>query len=57
MMEWLGIIWLLDAVYMWSYYHQRIIAPWPQWTVFPFAYPLHWLGIAIIAGLTGLIFG
>jgi hypothetical protein len=57
MIELLGTVWFLGALYLWSSYHQKIIGPWPQWTVFPLAFPFHWVGVVVIAGVTGRMFG
>lgn len=55
LMEVLGTIHFFAIVIAWTYYLQKKIEPWPQWTVIP-AYVIHVLGIAVAAFLIGITY-
>ena len=54
-MELMGTIWFLGMVYLWFYYGQKLIDPWPNWTLY-FVVPIQQLGIYGLMGLTVLMF-
>jgi len=54
-MELMGTIWFLGSVYLWFYYGQKLIDPWPNWTL-AIVVPIQQLGILGLIWLTVLMF-
>ncbi len=51
MPEWIGTFWFLTAILLSSIRLQKIIDPWPQWTL-AFVVPAH---VALIVGFAGVV--
>jgi len=56
MSEWIGTFWFLGALYLSSVYVQKLIDPWPNWTLI-LVVPAHQVVIISFTGVIAWMYG